>query len=179
MSAAADDGGLHQRMQRVESLVREVEELQDAVGRERARALVSALLELHAFGLGRMLDAVEGQGTEGLRDRWARDPAVSSLLLLHGLHPSPVESRLRAALAGLAPQMDALKARVTFFELDAAGARLRLEAESASSAAAVRAAVEDAFCTLAPDAALALEVEVVPPMPQGFVPLAQLVVRKA
>lgn len=177
------DAEFKERMRRVESLVREIEESPDAIGRERSRELVHGLLELHAAGLARMIEAArahEGPGA-GLVETWTRESTVASLLLLHGIHPTPLDRRVRAALEPLDGRLRTLGARVTLFEMAEDAVRLRIEVAASGghvNATAVRTAVEDALCAGAPDAELHLSVVLLEPMPQGFIPVAQLLARR-
>jgi len=179
------EGALFQeRMRRVEALVRDIEESPDVVGRERARELVQSLLELHAVGLAQMMAAAQSHDGPGARliEAWTRDSAIGGLMLLHGLHPTPAEGRIRDAVDGLDARLRTMSARVARVELSGDVLQLRLEVSASScnsNAAELRGLVEDALCAAAPDVALQLEVETVEPMPQGFVPLAQLTARRS
>src|SRR5262249_45079396 len=94
-------------MRRIEALVRSLETCGDAVARECARELVRTVLDLHAAGLAKLLELAARVGDSGsdLVERFARDPLVSSLLLLHGLHPVPVERRVADALERVRPRL--------------------------------------------------------------------------
>jgi hypothetical protein len=73
-------------MLEIEGLVRQVEELADEGARECARALVRAVLELHAGALARIVDQVRrASGEDALREL-ARDDAVGCVLSLHGIY---------------------------------------------------------------------------------------------
>jgi hypothetical protein len=93
------------RMVGIERLVEALEKV-DAPARTAARELVSAVLELHRAGLTTMLQQMR-DGTEA-RDACLADPLVTSLLILHDLHPVPRELRIERALdevrAGLGPE---------------------------------------------------------------------------
>src|SRR5215469_7251271 len=79
---------------RIEELIREVESIVDPATRTRVSELVTAILEYHAEGLGRV---VELAGEAATRE-FARDPLVASLLLLYDLHPEDFETRVRRAV---------------------------------------------------------------------------------
>jgi len=175
----AVDAGLPGRLERLERLIREMEAGPESPVRARARALVRAVLELHAGALRRMLDAVATDGARpALLEAFARDPEVAGVLLLHGLHPLDLESRVRAALDALAPALRGQGARVGTVGVAAAAVRIRLEREPGSAgppAAALRARVEEAIVAAAPDAST-IDVEV-PEAPAAFVPLEQVRLR--
>ena len=74
-------------LERVEALLVEIE------SDPRAREVVEAIVELYGEGLARIV-AMTPDPRELVRDE-----LVEQLLLLHDLHPVPVEDRVRRALA--------------------------------------------------------------------------------
>ena len=62
-----------------------------------AEELVRLLMELYGAGLERVMEVV-AEGSPALVDRIADDQLLASLLVLHGLHPVPVETRIHQAL---------------------------------------------------------------------------------
>jgi len=86
---------------RIEDLVRRLENIPDPDSRQTAQALMEAILELHGAGLDRILEIVFDSGETGkaMIRRFASDGLVASLLVLHGLHPDDVETRIQQALA--------------------------------------------------------------------------------
>lgn len=90
-----------ERVQRIESLVRRLEQIEDRESRDIAEQLMQAVLDLHGSGLEKMMDLAfeSGAGGEAIIRRFANDSLVSSLLVLHGLHPDDLETRVRQALA--------------------------------------------------------------------------------
>ena len=89
---------------RVDALLGEVEALPDPAARETATALAQALLELHGEGLGRLIGHVSDQAE--LAAAVGDDPVVANMLLLHGLHPVPLEQRVRGALDEVRPYLE-------------------------------------------------------------------------
>jgi hypothetical protein len=74
----------------IETLVRDVEAIADEGARERARALVTAVLELHGAALARIAEEVRKASGEGALRELARDDSVGCVLALHGLlDPEP------------------------------------------------------------------------------------------
>src|SRR5918993_2381366 len=66
------------------------------VAHERAEQLVREVADLYGAGLQRVMTiAVAAQ--PGLADEFAGDDLLASLLLVHGLHPHPVERRIEDA----------------------------------------------------------------------------------
>ncbi len=95
----AQDKEFQRRIGRIEGLVHQIEQLPDPNAQATAQELMQLLLELHSAGLERMLDLIFETGTSGqaLIDELAKDDLVSNLLLLHGLHPLDLETRVLQA----------------------------------------------------------------------------------
>jgi hypothetical protein len=96
----------------IESLIRRVEELGDEAERERTRALVAAVLDLHGKALGPIVEALRrAKGEESLREL-ARDDVVGCVLTLHGLYEGAPEAAPEPAPppAGFVP-LERLRAR--------------------------------------------------------------------
>lgn len=143
---------VRERLTRIEALVEGLERCPDPASREAARDLVRALLDLHAAGLGRILDTAGRESS--LVARLADDDLVSTLLLLHGLHPQPLEQRLSRALERHQPRLRALGGAVELIEASEESVRLRVRGESTP---VLRAAVEEVVTQAAPDAAVEIE----------------------
>lgn len=174
IGAEADAGReLERRVQRVDALVRELEALPDERARRTAVEAFRALLDLHGEALGRVLELAGG----GAADALAADPVVGALLMLHGLHPVPLEQRVQRALDGVRPYLGSHGGGVEVLGVHDGVVRLRLEGTChgcPSSTATLRSAIERAILEGAPDVA-GIEVEgVVEPPPAGFVPLASI-----
>ncbi len=89
-----------ERVRRIEALVRRVEQFANPESRQVAEELMQAVLELHGAGFEKMMDIVFESGTSGeaIIRRFTNDSLVSNLLVLHGLHPDDLETRVRQAL---------------------------------------------------------------------------------
>jgi hypothetical protein len=88
--------------ERIRAALERVEVLGDEAARIAAREAVSSVLELHRAGLSRLVDRLrEAGGSERLLERAAEDELVSSLLLLHDLHPHSLAARVDEALGRL------------------------------------------------------------------------------
>jgi hypothetical protein len=84
---------LEQHLERIESLVAQLEASSDPAAQAAAREMVRALLELHATGLAKILELLSqaGDGGQATLEACAHDELVGNLLLLHGLHPEGLE----------------------------------------------------------------------------------------
>jgi hypothetical protein len=91
---------LQKEADRIERLLEDVRELAGRPAWQRVEELVQRLVRLYGTGLARLLRHLDqlGRLDEALATRLGDDALLSSLLLLHGLHPQPVEERVRRAL---------------------------------------------------------------------------------
>ena len=150
-----DDAQARERVAEVDALLESLETLPDPVVRQTAMEVVEALLDLYGEGLARLVDHVAERDADGsLAHALAQDELVSHLLLLHDLHPVPVEARVRRALDEVRPYLDAHGGDVELLGVDEGVVRLRLEGSCSgcpSSAVTLKHAIEDAIHKAAPD----------------------------
>jgi Fe-S cluster biogenesis protein NfuA len=163
MSHTLDAREFQAGLQRLDGLLREVDRFPDPSVQEHARAVVRAVLDLHAAGLGRLLDHLEAAGEAGraVLDACAADEVVAGLLLLHGLHPLGIEERVRQALEGVRPYLRSHGGNVELLSVSEGVVRLRLVGSChscPSSALTMKQTVEEAIVVRAPDVT-AIEVE--------------------
>jgi Fe-S cluster biogenesis protein NfuA/nitrite reductase/ring-hydroxylating ferredoxin subunit len=143
-----DDGAARELVARVETLLEEVESLPEPRGRELAGDLVQSLVELYGEGLARVMAMVPAP--EPLAD----DELVAHLLLLHDLHPVPLEDRVRAALQEVRPYMESHGGGVELVGIEGAVVNVRLQGSCSGCAASeltLKLAIEDAIHKAAPD----------------------------
>jgi Fe-S cluster biogenesis protein NfuA/nitrite reductase/ring-hydroxylating ferredoxin subunit len=148
-----DDREVRERVAEIERLLGEME-LLDEPARSLATDTVQALLELYGEGLGRIVGFVDEAGGREAGEELAEDELVSHLLLLHGLHPVDVETRVRRALEDVRPYLGSHGGGVELLGVDHGVARLRLEGTCdgcPSSAMTLRLAIEEAIHKAAPD----------------------------
>jgi Fe-S cluster biogenesis protein NfuA/nitrite reductase/ring-hydroxylating ferredoxin subunit len=148
---------------RVQELVTRVEALDDPVARETAQELLDAVLELYGDGLERIVHALDEAGKAGseVKEALAADGVVSSLLLIHGLYPVPLEERVQEALERVRPYMESHAGGVELLSLEDDVAHLRLHGSCdgcAASASTLELAIKQELEELAPDLA-GIEVE--------------------
>jgi Fe-S cluster biogenesis protein NfuA len=163
MIGPAEEREFRKRMERIDSLIREAERLPDPKAKARTRDIVQALLDLHGAGLERIFDKIAETGEPGLAliDSLAKDDLVGSLLLLYGLHPLDVETRVRQALDKVRPYVRAHGGNVELLGVAEGVVRLRLEGSGdgcASSAATLKLSIEEAIYDKAPEVT-AVEIE--------------------
>lgn len=149
---------LQQRIQRIEELVGKIETTADPIARESAHELVQSLMDLHGAGIERMLETIAEAGEVGMEiiDKLADDELVASLLLLYGLHPLGLETRIMQALDKVRPYLASHGGNVELLGIDEGVLRLRLRGGGqgcGSSDDALKLALEAAIYEAAPDLA--------------------------
>lgn len=155
-----------------------------AVARGRAEELLRQVTELYGSGLARILEILEdrGQLDGGTLDALTADELVSSLLVIHGLHPQDVETRVAAALDSVRPYLGSHGGNVELLDISPAGVvRLRLLGTCQgcpSSSVTLKFAVEEAIESAAPEVS-AIEVvqEQSRPAVPAVIPVDALLVR--
>jgi Fe-S cluster biogenesis protein NfuA len=143
-----DDLEARELVARVERLLDEVEAIPDPAPREAATEMAGALLDLYGEGIARLAARVPDPAS------LADDELVSHLLLLHGMHPVPVEDRVRAALEEVRPYLDSHGGNVELVAVEEGTVRLRMEGSCSgcpSSAVTLKLAIEEAVRKHAPD----------------------------
>jgi Fe-S cluster biogenesis protein NfuA/nitrite reductase/ring-hydroxylating ferredoxin subunit len=150
-----DDQGLRERVARMETLLGEIETLPDQNARSKAAEVVGVLLDLYGEGLARMMEVVaEGEERERTFDAFAEDELVSHLLLLHGLHPLDLQTRVVMALEEVRPYLQSHGGNVELLGVEDGVARLRMQGSCSgcpSSTVTLRLAIEEAIQKSAPD----------------------------
>jgi len=147
---------LQQRMRQLEERIRVIENAPDPHLRANGLELIRGLMELHGTGLERIMDAIAGSGTIGrsIFDRLAADEGVASLLLLYGLHPVDIETRVRQALDKVSPYLKSHGGSIELLGIVENVVRLRLNGtckSCPSSRITLDLAVEQAIYEMAPD----------------------------
>lgn len=152
------------RLARIEELIHAIDAIGDEGTRAQARELVEALLELQGAGLERLMEMIYDTGPSGqaMIDELGRDELVSSLLLVHGLHPLDLETRVRNAIEAVRPRLAQHSGSVELLGVSPAGeVKLRLEGNChgcPSSRLTLKFTIEEAIYAAAPDVT-SLEVE--------------------
>src|SRR4051794_21951896 len=118
---------LQASLQELDALIREVDRFADPEARAHTREIVQAILDLHRLGLERMIGRVEEAQDRGsaILDAFTRDDVVGGLLLLHGLHPLDLETRVRQALDEVRPYLRSHGGNVELLGVEDGVVRLR------------------------------------------------------
>jgi Fe-S cluster biogenesis protein NfuA len=163
MSNTLDAREFQARLERLDDLVREVERFTDPAAQAHMREIVQAVLDLHGAGLERLLGHMEeaGEGGAAAFDACTRDDVVGGLLLLHGLHPLDLETRVLQALEQVRPALRTHGGNVELVDTRDGVVRLRMLGNChgcPSSAVTMKQTIEEAIFARAPDVT-AIEVE--------------------
>jgi Fe-S cluster biogenesis protein NfuA len=152
------------QLSRIEELINALNVAPDSVLSAKSRELTQALLELHGTGLERVFELIHGSALNGqaLIDQLAEDQLISNLLILHGLHPLDLETRVRNALEAVKPRLGLHGGSVKLVGVTPQGGiKLRLEGNChgcPSSRVTLKSSIEEALYAAAPDVT-GLEVE--------------------
>jgi Fe-S cluster biogenesis protein NfuA/nitrite reductase/ring-hydroxylating ferredoxin subunit len=158
--------------ERVQELQQRLDQHGERRTRELADELVGAVVEMYGIGLERILTRLLDSGAEGERLAAAlgEDQFVSTLLLIHDLHPVALEQRVQAALDSVRPYMESHGGSVELLGIADGVARIHLRgscSDCSASSVTLELAIKQALEEAAPDLA-GLEVEGVAPQLTGL-----------
>jgi Fe-S cluster biogenesis protein NfuA len=151
-----DERDFREDIQRIGGLVQEIESIADPAVRAATKDLVQSLMDLHGSALERALDIVAEAGEPGMSiiDRLGRDSLVSSVLILYGLHPEDLGTRVVKAVERVRPQLRKQGCELELLGVNDGVIRLRVVTGShtcGSTANSVQATLEGAIYDAAPD----------------------------
>jgi Fe-S cluster biogenesis protein NfuA len=176
----AQDPAFQKQIQRIGELVEQLEASSDPNSRATAKDLVESLMALHGTGIERILTLASETGEAGavILGKCANDELVSSLLLLYGLHPEDLPTRVRKALEKSRKSLEKHSASAELVSITEEGVvTVQLHAKASgcgTTAGTLRATLEAALQDAAPDAVSIVVEEPGAVMRSGFVSLAQL-----
>jgi Fe-S cluster biogenesis protein NfuA len=156
MPDVADDRQLKERIRALDALLVEVDSFKDPQARSRTQRIVQCLMDLHGAALERMLECIADSPQSGvpLIHKLAEDESVANLLLIYGLHPLDMNSRVRLALDKVRPYLQSHGGNVELLGLEQGVVRLRLQGSChgcPSSAQTLKQSIEEAIMDRAPD----------------------------
>ena len=145
-----------QLVERVQDLQAALESSSGSATHELAEELVSAVVQMYGAGLERILEMLVASGPDGERvaASLADDPLVATLLLIHDLHPIPLEQRVQAALDSVRPYMESHGGNVELLSLEHGVARIHLRgscSDCSASSVTLELAIKQALEEMAPD----------------------------
>jgi len=160
---------LNQEANRIQELLAQIDALPDARAGALVQDCVAGLLRLHGAGLARILHFVARY--PDLHQELIDDEYVSGLLLIHGLHPADLTTRLKVALEKLLPYIRSHGGDLELVGIENNVAKLKFEGACKtcpSSAVTFELAIKRAVAEACPEL-LDLEIQGVehPAVPPG------------
>jgi Fe-S cluster biogenesis protein NfuA len=148
-------GEFRLQTERVEKLAARLESAGDPEIRATALDLVQSVVELHGAALQRLVDSLirTPAGQQVLSEALEND-LVSSMLLLHNLHPDDLETRVLRGIEKARPYLKSHGGDVELAAVRDGIVHLRLHGTCGScpsSSVTLKNAVEDALFEVAPD----------------------------
>ena len=141
--------------ERFEKLVSRLDSSGDPELRAVALELVQSVVDLHGAALERMLESISQTAAgEAALETAIEDDLVASVLLLHGLHPDAIETRVLRALEKVRPYLRSHSGDVELVSVENNVVRLQLIGSCGScptSSVTLKHAVEEALYEAAPD----------------------------
>jgi hypothetical protein len=174
-----DDKDFRDRVRQLGERVQELESIADPAVRAKAKELVQLLMEMHGSAVERMLEVILHSSDRGAEviDELGEDPLVGSLLILYGLHPEDVQTRVEKKMKQFRSQLFKMGAEVTSITVTGSDVRVRVNTAGhgcGSTTQNVRAAVEDAIYEAAPDLTSLTVEGLEQPSSSGFVAMDSL-----
>src|SRR5689334_18314742 len=119
MTQVAEDLEFKNQMAELERLLEQVSAIPDSAARDTTSRIIQSLMDFHGAGLSRILEHLAHAGENGrqLMNDLAADDLVSGLLLLYGLHPLDLETRVKAALEKVRPHLGSHGGNVKLLEI--------------------------------------------------------------
>jgi Fe-S cluster biogenesis protein NfuA len=140
---------------------------------------VQLLMDLHGTGLERIMEVVfqSGEGGAKIIDDLGQDPLVSSLLVLYGLHPDDLQTRVERKLKQMVSKLHKMGAEARLVDVVDGKVRLRATVNTHSCGSTTRtlqATLEEAIYEAAPDLSSLVIEGLEEPTAPGFVALEKL-----
>lgn len=184
MTATAQSNEFRTTMRQLDELLQDVETIIDPAARAKTGRIIQGLMEFHGAGLAAIFERLGQAGEAGrsVIDDLTHDELAGNLLLLYGLHPLGLETRVKAALEKVRPYLASHGGNVELLGISEEGVvRLAMQGSChgcPSSAVTMKTTIEQAIYDNAPDVT-AIQVdgaaEEHKPAPTGFVPVELLI----
>ncbi len=175
----ADDKDFQKRVQRIGGLVRDLETIADPASRAAAKELVQLLIDLQGAGFERVLEIIykSAGSAEQLIDELAEDSLVGGLLVLHGIHPDDLQTRVQKKLKQIDSRLHKMGAQAVLVSAAEGNVRVHVTVQGhvcGSTAKNVRSTLEEAIYEAAPDLNSIVVEGMEEPSASGFVGIEQL-----
>ena len=169
--AASESSLSRQPAKRLQELIEKAQALPNPAARALLQECLQTVLGFYGEGLAHILAQIQRGGDEGAKilERISHDPLVTSLLIIHGLHPLSLERRFHGALEKVRPYMQSHGGNIELISIENETARVRLQgtcqtcpSSTITLELAVRKAVEEACPDLMELQVVAAETEALP-----------------
>jgi Fe-S cluster biogenesis protein NfuA len=175
----AEDKDFQTRVQKIGGLVHDLETIADPASRAAAKELVQLLMDLHGAGLERIMEVVFQSGEAGANiiEEVGQDPLVGSLLVLYGLHPNDLQTRVERKLKQIVSKLHKMGAEASLVDVADGKVRLRASLSShscGSTARTVQTMLEESIYEAAPDLSSLVIEGLEEPTASGFVAVETL-----
>ncbi|MCA1622620.1 MAG: NifU family protein [Acidobacteria bacterium] len=157
-------------VEQLNTLVEEIESYPDAKIREKTLDLVQIILALHREALRRVLTSFDSlPEKEQMLSRIAADDVVRAILLIHGLLPNDLQTRVAIAIDELRPFLIAQGGDVELLGVNDGRARMRLvrNGQGAPPISTLKLEIEKALIEAAPEL-LGIEIDCESRREMGF-----------
>ena len=148
-------GEFRLQAERVEKLAALLERAGEPEVRAAALELVQSVIELHGAALERLVDSLlQTSAGEHALGQALENGLVSSMLLLHNLHPDDIETRVLRGIENVRPYLQSHGGDAELVDVREGIVHLRLHGTCGScpsSSITLKNAVEDALFEMAPD----------------------------
>lgn len=142
----------------IDAQAQALENCADPASRAAFQDLLGSVMDLHREGLQRMFAvlAEKADANRAVLERFAGDPVIHTVLMLHDLHPFDVITRVERALDQLRPALERKHATAKLMSIEDATVSVLLEGEGVALNS-LRSHVEQALIDAAPDARIVVE----------------------
>ena len=146
---------LNELSARIDDLIKRIEFIADPAVRANVVTLVQSLMDLHQRGFSRIAELLQGEerGNQ-IMQALASDELVGGLLVLYGVHPEGLGSRIKRAVAKAAREFAPSKNTVELMGVDEGIVRIRLRTTAGGCSGGnsdIEQAIREAVCSEAPD----------------------------
>jgi len=168
------DGDVQVLSRALEEQAAQLQQCSDPATRAAALGLLRSAMELHKNALRRILEFLTEAPDSNLLTRITRDPLVSTLLVLHDLHPDDLGERIESALARVTSKLQRHGASARLLAIDGDVVRVMVEGEAhcGSTIDSLKTMLENELVDAAPDAEIVVEAAASPA--SGFIPVSSL-----
>lgn len=156
MNPAPTENDFQSRMRELGDLLQQVDSIADPAARATTANIIQGLMDFHGAALTTLLNHLNQSGPTGqsILEAAAADDLTSALLLLYGLHPHDLPTRVHTAINKLHPHLHGGKLELLNIADDAA---ITLQFRPAghacpSSTGALKQSIEQAIYERAPEA---------------------------